>query len=236
MRAPRLAVDEDRHRGDDLAPLDVRDVEALDPERQALEVERLAELLERLDPPLAALLGRARVVLERQPGVLVRELGEAPLLAALRRPHLDPRAAEIAEERRERLRVDDVGRDDDLRRDRRRRAVVLEAERLEDRRAILPLDVLEVEGEAVDEPAVAQGEELHRGALAVRGEPDHVDRPHRAPVGGLPLREALDRAQPVAVARGLLEPLLGRGGAHPLPRARAGWGASRPRGTRSRRR
>ena len=58
VRSALLCVDEHRHRRDDLAALDVRHVEALDPGRQALEVERLAELLERLDPPSPPLLGR----------------------------------------------------------------------------------------------------------------------------------------------------------------------------------
>ena len=58
VRPPRLAVHEHRHRGHDLAPLDVRDVEALDPDRQALEVQALTQLLQRLDPPLPLLLGR----------------------------------------------------------------------------------------------------------------------------------------------------------------------------------
>jgi hypothetical protein len=49
-------------------------------------------------------------------------------LAPLRRPDLDPRAPEIAEERRERLGVHDVWRHDDLRRDRGRAPVVLDAE------------------------------------------------------------------------------------------------------------
>ena len=39
VRSARLCVDEHRHRGDDVASLDVRDVEALDPGRKALEVE-----------------------------------------------------------------------------------------------------------------------------------------------------------------------------------------------------
>jgi hypothetical protein len=39
VRPPLLRVDEHRHRRDDLAALDVRDVEALDPGREALEVE-----------------------------------------------------------------------------------------------------------------------------------------------------------------------------------------------------
>jgi hypothetical protein len=40
----------DDHRADRRLGLDVRDVVALDPDRQTLEVERLAELLERLHP------------------------------------------------------------------------------------------------------------------------------------------------------------------------------------------
>src|SRR4051794_8066984 len=39
---------EDNHRADRLRSLDVRDVETLDPQRQALQVEPLAQLLERL--------------------------------------------------------------------------------------------------------------------------------------------------------------------------------------------
>ena len=132
-------------------------------------------------------------MLEREPRVLLRELREPPLLAALRRAHLDTRAAEVAEERRERLGVRDVRGHDDLRRDRRRAAVVLDAERLEDRLAILPLDVLEVEREAVDHLPVPEREQLDRGAVALDGEPDHVDRADGALVGRLALREALDR-------------------------------------------
>ena len=69
---------------------------------------------------------------------------------------------------------------------------------------------------AVDHPPVAQREDLHGRALAVDGDPDDVDVSDRAPVGRLPLGEALDRVQPVAVARGVLVALLGRGGAHLL--------------------
>ena len=115
MGAAGLGVDEHGHRRDDLAALDVRDVEALDPHGQALEVERLAELLERLDPALPLLLGGRGVVLEREPRVLLRELREAALLAPLRRSHLDACTAQVAEERGERLRVVDVRGDDDLR-------------------------------------------------------------------------------------------------------------------------
>ena len=215
MRLLRLRVDEHGHRGDDVAPLQVRDVEALDPHRQALEVEALAQALERLDPAQPLLLGRRRLVRERELRVLGRELREALLLTARRRPHLDRRAAKLGEEARERLRVRQVGRDDQLRRHARRRRVVLEAEPLQDRGAILPLDVLEVERVAVDQPAVPEREQLHRGAVAVDREPDHVDRADGPPVGTLALGEALDRVQPVAVPRRILEPLLRRRLAHP---------------------
>ena len=71
-----------------------------------------------------------------------------------------------------------------------------------------------MEGEAVHELPVPQGEQLHRGPVTLDCEADHVDRPDRALVGGLALREALDRAEPVAVARRLLEALLGSRLAH----------------------
>ncbi len=98
-----------------------------------------------------------------------------------------------------------------LRRDRRRRAVVLEDERLEHLRRVLAGGVLEVERVAVDHLAVAQREDLHRRALAVGREPDHVDRPDGSPVGRLALGQMTDREEAVAVAGGLLEALvLGR--------------------------
>ena len=96
--------------------------------RQALEVERLAQLLERLDTPLPPLLGRGRVVLERELRVLLREPRETQLLAALRRAHLDTGSPEVAEVGGERFGVPDVGGDDHLRRHGRRPPVVLDTE------------------------------------------------------------------------------------------------------------
>ena len=76
---------------------------------------------------------------------------------------------------------------------------------------VLPLDVLEMEAVAVDQLPVAQREDLHRGAVALGGDPDHVDRPDRALVGRLPLGEVPHREETVPVARRLLEALvLGR--------------------------
>ena len=221
MRVLRAPVHEDHHRGDDRLALDVRDVEALDPKRQALEVEHLAELLERRDPPRPRCLADRRVGLERELRVLGRELDEPPLLAAQRRAHLDARATPLAEELRERARCRRLPRDEHLRRRARRRAVVLEHERLEDRLRVLARDVLEVEPVAVDHLPVAQREDLHGGLVAVDREADDVDRPDVAPVRRLALREVPDREEPVPVARGLLEALVGGGLAHPLRRARA---------------
>ena len=126
------------------------------------------------------------------------------------------RAAPVGEELLERARVARVRRDDDLRRHARRRAVVLDRERLEQRGRVLAVDVLEVEGVAVDQPAVAQREDLHRRPVALDGEPDHVDAADRAPVGRLPLDQVPHREQPVAVARRLLE-ALALGGVLHLP-------------------
>src|SRR5437588_854333 len=72
VRLLRHRVLEDDHRADGRLALDVRDVVALDPQRQALEVQRLAQLLERLDPPQPAPFRLQRLRLERQPRVLGR--------------------------------------------------------------------------------------------------------------------------------------------------------------------
>ena len=100
-------------------------------------------------------------------------------------------------------------------------AVVLEHEGLEDRLRILARDVLEVEPVAVDHLPVTQREDLHGRLVAVDGEPDDVDGPDRPLLGGLPIREMADREEAVAIARRLLEALLGRSLAHSLASARA---------------
>ena len=63
---------------------------------------------------------------------------------------------------------------------------------------------------AVDHLAAAQREDLHDGAVALRREADHVDRPDRLPLDRLPLDEVLDREEAVSIARGILEALLRR--------------------------
>ena len=87
----------------------------------------------------------------------------------------------------ERRRVARAARHEDLRRDRRRRAVVLEAELLEHLAELLAAGVLEVERVAVDHAAVAQREDLHRRALGRDGDADHVDRADRPALDRLAL-------------------------------------------------
>jgi hypothetical protein len=136
--------------------------------------------------------------------------------AALGRPHLHLRAAALREELLERGEIAGVAGDDELRRDARRGAVVLDGEGLEHRRQVLAGHVLEVEAVAVDELAAPQREDLDGRVVALRADADHVDGADGATVGGLPLGEVLHRLQPVAVARRLLEALLAGGVTHPL--------------------
>ncbi len=220
MRVLRTPVDEDRHRGDDRLALDVRDVEALDADRQALEVEHLAQLLERRDTPRPRGFASRGVRLERQLRVLGGQLDEAALLAAERSSHDDARAAALAQEVRERGGVGYLGRDEHLRRRARSRAVVLEHEGFEDRLRILACDVLEVEPVAVDHLAVAERKHLHRSQIAVDREPDDVDRSHVSPIGSLAIGEMPNREEPVTVARRLFETLVGRRLPHALGQLR----------------
>ena len=102
-----MRVLEDDHRADGILAHRVRDVVALDAERQRLEVQRLAQLLERLDAPRALLLGRGLLADERLLRVLVGELLQPALLAALRVPDLDARAALLRQQLGERREVAD---------------------------------------------------------------------------------------------------------------------------------
>ena len=76
---------------------EVRDVEALDPHRQRVHAERLAQVVERVDALLAAALGAQLVLLEREPRVALGQLVEPPLLAAPRVAQLDRRLAALLE-------------------------------------------------------------------------------------------------------------------------------------------
>ena len=214
VRLLRQRVLEDDHGADVLGAHRGRDVEALDADRKRLQVERLAQLLERLDPSEPLLLRDGSVGRERVPRVLRRELLKPPLLPSFRRADLDAGAPAFREELLQRRHVPGVARHDDLRRHGRRAAVVLQAERLDNRRRVLPADVLEMERVAVDHLPVAEWEDLHDRAVPLGRKADDVDGADRTAICGLALGEVLHRAQTVSVARRVLESLLGRGLAH----------------------
>ena len=148
--------------------------------------------------------------------VLRRKLLKPALLAAFRHAHLDARASALRQELLERRGIPCVPWQDDLRWDRRRPTVVLETERLQHRRDVLPTDVLEVEGIAVDHLPVAERKDLNDRTVTLDGEADHVDRADRATISSLALGEVLHGAQAIPVARCILEPLLRGRVAHPL--------------------
>ncbi len=98
----RSALEHD-HRGDRLRPTDVRDVEALDPDRGHVQAERLLQPLERLHPSLTAALGAQPLLVEREPRIALGQLEDAALLAALGRTQLDRTLAAAGERIGERL-------------------------------------------------------------------------------------------------------------------------------------
>ena len=178
----RLAVDEHDHRRDDRLALDVRDVEALDPERQALEVQALAQLLERGSRgeaarprgsrnPLRARRARSRLASSTRRRFSPR--------CGARTSTRDPRRSR--EELGDRLRLLRPDGHEHLRRDARRRRRSTRRTNASSTDSSSSLDhVLEMEAVAVDHLPVAQREDLHRGAVALDRETDHVDGPHRA--------------------------------------------------------
>src|SRR6185503_4339760 len=150
---------------------------------------------------------------------------QPPLLAALGRPNLDTGAALLRKELGKRPARPRLGRDDDLRRDAGRAAVVLERERLEEQVEILAGDVLQEEAVPVGEATAAEREDLHGGAVVSDRDADHVHGPDRALVRRLALGEVPNRVEPVPVASGSLEVLLLGRPAHlllELPLDRAG--------------
>ena len=119
-----------------------------------------------------------------------------------------------AEREREQLGLLDLALHDDLARDAHLVAVVLQDELLGDV-ADAPLgDVLEVEGLAVGEHAVADLEDLRVGVDAVDRDGDDVERADRLVGDALALQQRLHRAQAVALQRRLLEVLRRRRGLH----------------------
>ena len=106
--------------------------------------------------------------------------------------------------------------DDDQRRDRQRGRVVLQEELLRDDRGLLLALVVEVEGLAVGEDAVAHLEDLRVGLQPVDGDRDRVEGALAVGGDALALQQRLDGLQAVALQRRLLVVLLAGGEVHPL--------------------
>ena len=202
----------------------VRDVEALDAHRQRVEPQRLLEPVERLDALLAAALGLELLLVEREPGVALGEVEDPPLAAALGGADLDRAAAALGEElgeHVERRALDQLALDDDQRRDRQRAGVVLQDELLGDAREPLLGLVVEVEGLAVGEHAVADLEDLRVGVDAVDATATASNEPPPSVGHALALEQRADRLQAVALDRGLLVVALAGREVHALARGRA---------------
>ena len=165
-------------------------------DRQALEVERLAQLLERLDAAQPLLLGDGR---RRARARAARSRRRARRAAASRRAAARaPRPASRAGRRGTAASASvsaTSGRDDDLRRDRRRARRSTRAQNASRIVVdVLALDVLEVERVAVDHLARrGAGRPARRRGRPRRRAPITSIVPDRALVGGLPLGQALDR-------------------------------------------
>ncbi len=216
---------------------EVGDVEALDPHRQLLHAERLAQVGQRLDPALAAVLAAQPVLVEGEAGVALGQLAQAPLVAALGHPHLDRAAAPLAQRRLEQLDpVAQVGADDDRPRHRRRGRVVLADELLGHLGQVAFGLVVEVEALALGEDPVAHLEDLGVGVGALGGDADQVGGADRAAGDALALEQRLDRLQPVAVQGGALELARCRRRPPSSPARRPRPGGSGRRGSRRSRR
>ena len=209
------AVLEDHHRGDGVRVLQIGDVEALDADRQRLEVERFAQLLERLDAARARALCPQHVVAHAQLGVAQRHGDHAALVAALRDAQLDGRPAALAQEARDQIGVGDLGVDAHERRNAHLRVVVVEQEAGQQLVLALPCSVLEVVRAALLDAPPAHREQLHVGDVALDRERDGVIGA-RPDGDGLALAQVAHRHQPVAGARRLLEEVPLGGFAHAL--------------------
>ena len=218
---------------------DVGDVEALDAHGQRVERERLLQRVERLDALLAAALGAQLLLVEREPRVALGEVEDAALAAALGGADLDRAVAPLGQHLGEHAELGAVGElalHDDQRRDRHRARVVLEQELLGRPRDVVLALVVEVEGLAVGEHAVADLEDLRVG---VRRRRPPRRRRRRCPRGRRRRAGARAARAPTAAGCARSSPARSPAGRRRRtcgPRARARSGGSGRTGTRSRRR
>ena len=216
LRHPAVLADDQR--GDRLAALQRRDVDALDPPRQRRQLQRLLQPLEGhcLGQPAVLVAGPIGEL-----GVAGRQVDQAAAVAALRDDDADPAFGPRRQPLLHHVGVFDRRRDVDLaRRD------LLFVELLEGRghHRLGPAgDLVGVaeQRDPLDHPAAPHLEHLDdRPAIADR----HAEDVAVAEFGGRHLllagAERLHHPHRVAVVRRLLEPLRRRGGAHPRRRAR----------------
>ena len=214
----RAALEHD-HRRDGVRAADVRDVEALDPHREGVQVQRGLQAVERVHALLALALGLELLLVERELGVALGQLEDAALAAALGRADLHLAAAPLAQQLAEHPELRALGHDalhDDQRRDAERARVELEHELLDDDRRVLLGLVVEVEGLPVGEHAVADLEDLRVGLRALERDGDRVVGAGAALGHALALQQRLHGLQPVALDRRLLVVLLAGGEVHLL--------------------
>ena len=170
-------------------------------------------------------------------GVALGQLAQAALVAALGDPHLDRRAAALAERLGRAPRCGPSGRGRRRRpRHRGRGRVVLADELLGDLGRLALGLVLEVEALPLGEDPVADLEDLGVGVGALDRDPDQVGGADRAAGDPLALEQRADRLQPVAVERRALEVLRPPRPPPSSPPRRARPGGSGRRGSRRSRR
>ena len=230
LEAPvvRLAgqpVLEHHQRRHDVRALHVRDVDALDAQRRAVEPERVLDLLQRGGAG-REVAGAAQLVLgEGLLGVALDGLGQRPLVAALGHADLHAGAAQPAEPLGQRVDVRRQLGHEDLPRhglagvvrrlgERRLLAVELREEPLDQRGRLGGLDLVDHPAALAADPAAAHVEDLHRGLQLVLGEGDDVGVRAVAEHHGLALHRPAQRAEVVAQPGGPLELQLLGGGLH----------------------
>ena len=220
LEAPvvRLAgqpVLEHHQRGHDVRALHVRDVDALDAQRCAVEPERVLDLLQR-GRAGREVAGAAQLVLgEGLLGVALDGLGQRPLVAALGHADLHAGAAQPAQPLRQRVDVRRQLGHEDLARhglpgvvrrlgERRLLAVELGEEPLDQRGRLRGLDLVDHPAALPADPAAAHVEDLHRGLQLVLRRRRRRRRPcrRRAPRPGVSIaRRSAPRSSRSRAAR-----------------------------------
>ncbi len=167
------------------------------------QAERVLQRDQRLAARHALALPALGLGLGGELGIALRELQQAALGPALRRPHDDLRPAPGAERGGDVLGL--FERRDDLGRDRRRLPVELEQELLEHVAGLPPLGVVDEERLSVDHRPVAHAEDLQVAARLALVQADHVEGLDRLDARRLSLLHVAHGLEAVAQQGRLLE-------------------------------